>query len=290
MFKALGGVNSGCQMLALGKINRLTVKKQVKFGFYLDGLSWGEILLPNNVAPKDLQIGQTLEVFLYLDSEDQLIATTERPKIKVGEVAMLQVVATTKVGAFVNWGLKKDLLVPFSEQQLPLKEGQSYLLYCYVDNSNRIVASSKLDRHLHKTPAPYQAGDKVDIIISEQTDIGYKAVVNHQHWGVLYKNEVFKPLRRGDKLSAYIVKVRDDGKIDLRLNAATYKQALELTTQILTKLEQNGGKLALTDKSSPEQIYASFGVSKKAFKQAIGTLYKDKKIVIAEHGIILVPS
>ncbi|MEO3866750.1 S1-like domain-containing RNA-binding protein [Rheinheimera sp. HH7-4] len=277
-------------MLALGKINRLTVKKQVKFGFYLDGLSWGEILLPNNVAPKDLQIGQTLEVFLYLDSEDQLIATTERPKIKVGEVAMLQVVATTKVGAFVNWGLKKDLLVPFSEQQLPLKEGQSYLLYCYVDNSNRIVASSKLDRHLHKTPAPYQAGDKVDIIISEQTDIGYKAVVNHQHWGVLYKNEVFKPLRRGDKLSAYIVKVRDDGKIDLRLNAATYKQALELTTQILTKLEQNGGKLALTDKSSPEQIYASFGVSKKAFKQAIGTLYKDKKIVIAEHGIILVPS
>lgn len=277
-------------MLALGKINRLTVKKQVKFGFYLDGLSWGEILLPNNVAPKDLQIGQTLEVFLYLDSEDQLIATTERPKIKVGEVAMLQVVATTKVGAFVNWGLKKDLLVPFSEQQLPLKEGQSYLLYCYVDNSNRIVASSKLDRHLHKTPAPYQAGDKVDIVISEQTDIGYKAVVNHQHWGVLYKNEVFKPLRRGDKLSAYIVKVRDDGKIDLRLNAATYKQALELTAQILTKLEQNGGKLALTDKSSPEQIYASFGVSKKAFKQAIGTLYKDKKIVIAEHGIILVPS
>ncbi len=277
-------------MLALGKINRLTVKKQVKFGFYLDGLSWGEILLPNNVAPKDLQIGQTLEVFLYLDSEDQLIATTERPKIKVGEVAMLQVVATTKVGAFVNWGLKKDLLVPFSEQQLPLKEGQSYLLYCYVDNSNRIVASSKLDRHLHKTPAPYQAGDKVDIVISEQTDIGYKAVVNHQHWGVLYKNEVFKPLRRGDKLNAYIVKVRDDGKIDLRLNAATYKQALELTAQILAKLEQNGGKLALTDKSSPEQIYASFGVSKKAFKQAIGTLYKDKKIVIAEHGIILVPS
>lgn len=277
-------------MLALGKINRLTVKKQVKFGFYLDGLSWGEILLPNNVAPKDLQIGQTLEVFLYLDSEDQLIATTERPKIKVGEIAMLQVVATTKVGAFVNWGLKKDLLVPFSEQQLPLKEGQSYLLYCYVDNSNRIVASSKLDRHLHKTPAPYQAGDKVDIVISEQTDIGYKAVVNHQHWGVLYKNEVFKPLRRGDKLSAYIVKVRDDGKIDLRLNAATYKQALELTAQILAKLEQNGGKLALTDKSSPEQIYASFGVSKKAFKQAIGTLYKDKKIVIAEHGIILVPS
>ncbi|MEH8018317.1 S1-like domain-containing RNA-binding protein [Rheinheimera muenzenbergensis] len=276
-------------MLALGKINRLAVKKQVKFGFYLDGLSWGEILLPNNVAPAGLEIGRELDVFLYLDSEDQLIATTEQPKIKVGEVEQLQVVASTKVGAFVNWGLKKDLLVPFSEQQIPLKEGQKYLVYCYVDNSNRIVASSKLDRHLHKTPASYNAGDKVDIIISEQTDIGYKAVVNHQHWGVLYKNEVFKPLRRGERMPAYIVKVRDDGKIDLRLNSTTYKQALELTEQVIKKLQQNGGKLALTDKSSPEQIYATFGVSKKAYKQAIGSLYKDKKIVISEHGIILVP-
>ncbi|GAB2925812.1 CvfB family protein [Rheinheimera gaetbuli] len=276
-------------MLALGKINRLSVKKQVKFGFYLDGLSWGEILLPNNVAPAGLELGSELDVFLYLDSEDQLIATTEQPKIKVGEVAQLQVVATTKVGAFVNWGLKKDLLVPFSEQQIPLKESQKYLLYCYVDNSNRIVASSKLDRHLHKTTPLYHAGDKVDIIVSEQTDIGYKAIVNHQHWGVLYSNEVFKLLRRGEKMPAYIVKVRDDGKIDLRLNSTTYKQALELTEQVLKKLQQNGGKLALTDKSSPEQIYATFGVSKKAYKQAIGSLYKDKKIVISEHGIILVP-
>lgn len=277
-------------MLALGKINTLTVKKQVKFGFYLDGLSWGEILLPNNVAPAGLQIGQLLDVFLYLDSEDQLIATTERPKIKVGEVAQLEVVATTKVGAFVNWGLKKDLLVPFSEQQIPLKEGQKYLLYCYVDNSNRIVASTKLDRHLHKAPPSYQPGDKVSIIISEQTDIGYKAVVNHQHWGVLYKNEVFKPLKRGDKLHAFIVKVRDDGKIDLRLNASTYKQAQQLTEQIVQKLMQNGGKLALTDKSSPELIYQTFGVSKKAYKQAIGTLYKEKRIVIFKHGIVLTPA
>lgn len=277
-------------MLALGKVNRLTVKKQVKFGFYLDGLSWGEILLPNNVAPAGLEIGRELDVFLYLDSEDQLIATTEQPKIKVGEVAQLQVVATTKVGAFVNWGLKKDLLVPFSEQQIPLKEGQKYLLYCYVDNSNRIVASSKLDRHLHKTTPQYNAGDKVGIIVSEQTDIGYKAIVNHQHWGVLYKNEVFKPLRRGEQMQAFIVKVRDDGKIDLRLNSTTYKQALELTEQVLKKLQQNGGKLALTDKSSPELIYAAFGVSKKAYKQALGTLYKEKKIVILEAGIILVTS
>jgi hypothetical protein len=277
-------------MIALGTLNTLAVKKQVKFGFYLDGLSWGEILLPNNVAPAGLAIDQQLEVFLYLDSEDQLIATTETPAIMVGKVAMLPVVAVTKVGAFLNWGLKKDLLVPFSEQQIPLKEGQKYLVYCYVDLSNRIVASTKLDRHLHKTEARYNIGDKVDIIVSEQTDIGYKVVVEQCHWGVLYKNEVFKPLRRGDKLTAYIVKVRDDGKIDLRLTATTYKQALELTTKILTKLEQNGGKLALTDKSSPELIYQAFGVSKKAYKQAIGALYKDKKIVILDAGIMLVGS
>ncbi|HAW93735.1 MULTISPECIES: CvfB family protein [unclassified Arsukibacterium] len=277
-------------MIALGTLNTLTVKKQVKFGFYLDGLSWGEILLPNNVAPAGLEIGQQLEVFLYLDSEDQLIATTEKPAIMVGKVAMLPVVAVTKVGAFLNWGLKKDLLVPFSEQQIPLKEGQKYLVYCYVDVSNRIVASTKLDRHLHKTEPRYNIGDKVDIIVSEQTDIGYKVVVEQCHWGVLYKNEVFKPLRRGDRLTAYIVKVRDDGKIDLRLNATTHKQALELTTQIMTKLAQNGGKLALTDKSSPELIYQAFGVSKKAYKQAIGALYKDKKIVILDAGIMLVGS
>lgn len=276
-------------MIALGTLNTLTVKKQVKFGYYLDGLSWGEILLPNNVAPANLEVGQELSVFLYLDSEDQLIATTERPRIMVGQVAMLPVVATTKVGAFLNWGLKKDLLVPFSEQQIPLKEGQHYLVYCYVDLSNRIVASTKLDRHIHKTPANYQIGDKVAIIVSEQTDLGYKVVIEHQHWGVLYKNEVFKPLRRGDKLTAYVIKVRDDGKIDLRLVSTTHKQAQELTDKVLYKLQQNGGKLALTDKSSPEQIYDAFGVSKKAFKQAIGALYKEKKIVITEQGLILVP-
>lgn len=275
--------------MALGKLNTLTVKKQVKFGFYLDGQSWGEILLPNNVAPADLQPGQEITVFLYLDSEDQLIATTETPQIMVGQVASLPVVATTKVGAFLNWGLKKDLLVPFSEQQIPLKVGQHYLVYCYVDISNRIVASTKLDRHLHKTAAPYEAGEHVEIIIADQTDLGYKAVVNHQHFGVLYKNEVFKPLRRGDKLKAYVVKARDDGKLDLRLNKATFEQTNDLTKHILTKLRANGGKLALTDKSAPELIYQQFGVSKKAYKQAIGSLYKDRKIVITEQGILLIP-
>lgn len=277
-------------MIALGTLNTLTVKKQVKFGYYLDGLSWGEILLPNNAAPTDLQPGQQISVFLYLDSEDQLIATTEQPKIMVGQVASLSVVATTKVGAFLDWGLRKDLLVPFSEQQIPLKAGQHYLVYCYVDVSNRIVASTKLDRHIHKTPALYKVGDKVAVVISEQTEMGYKAVIEHKHWGILYQNEVFQPLKRGEKLTAYINKIREDGKIDLRLSSATYKQAQELTDKILHKLKQNAGQLALTDKSSPELIAATFGVSKKAFKQAIGSLYKDKKIVITEQGLLLVPN
>lgn len=274
-------------MIALGTLNHLKVKKQVKFGFYLDGLSWGEILLPNNVAPAGLEVGQSLDVFLYLDSEDQLIATTEKPAVMVGQVALVRVVAVTRIGAFVNWGLKKDLLVPFSEQQLPLKEGQSYLVYCYVDSSNRIVASTKLDRHLHKQPAAYNTGDKVNIIVSEQTDLGYKAVVNHQHWGILYKNEVFRPLRRGEKLQAVITKIRDDGKLDLRLNAATHQQAKELTEKVLHRLQQNEGKLALSDKSPPELIYQHFGVSKKAFKQAIGALYKEQRITITDDGIAL---
>ncbi len=274
-------------MIALGTLNNLKVKKQVKFGFYLDGLSWGEILLPNNAAPAGLEVGQSLDVFLYLDSEDQLIATTEKPAVMVGQVALLRVAAVTRIGAFVNWGLKKDLLVPFSEQQLPLKEGQSYLVYCYVDSSNRIVGSTKLDRHLHKKPATYNTGDKVNIIVSEQTDLGYKAVVNHQHWGMLYKNEVFRPLRRGEKLQATITKIRDDGKLDLRLNAATHQQARDLTEKIIHRLQQNEGKLALSDKSPPELIYQYFGVSKKAFKQAIGALYKEQRITITDEGITL---
>lgn len=275
-------------MLTLGTFNRLIVKKQVKFGFYLDGEAWGDILLPNNTAPQGLQIGQALDVFLYLDSEDQLIATTEQPLVTVGQVAYLAVVATTKVGAFLDWGLKKDLLVPFSEQRIPLRVGQKYLVYCYVDRSNRIVASTKLDKFLDKTPAPYQKDEQVSIMISEQTDLGYKAVINHQHWGVLYKNEVFKPLQRGDKLTAVISKIRDDSKIDLRLPPNTSQPTqLIICEQIIKALQQAQGSLALSDNSSPEVIQQTFGISKKAFKQAIGRLYKEQRILVETDKITL---
>lgn len=271
----------------LGQLNRLVIKKQVEFGVYLDGNSWGDILLPRRYVPKTADIGSSVEVFLYLDSEDQLIATTEKPLVMVGQVAQMKVVATTKVGAFLNWGLKKDLLVPFAEQNVPMQQDYSYLVYCLVDKSNRIVASSKLDKFIGKTTPDYQAGQEVDIIVAEPTDLGYKVVVDHQHWGLLYKDQIFKPLKRGYSCKAYVQKVRTDGKLDLILDKPGYGKTLDLTGQILQKLQQSGGELTLSDKSSPEDIYATFGVSKKVFKQAIGALFKDQKIEISPQSIKL---
>lgn len=237
--------------------------------------------------PLDAEIGSAVSVFLYLDSEDQLIATTEKPFVMVGQVGQLKVVASTKVGAFLNWGLKKDLLVPFSEQHLPMQLDYSYLVYCYVDRSNRIVASSKLDKFIGKTTPSYQSGDEVNIMVTEPTELGYKAVVDNQHWGVLYKDQVFKPLRRGYTTKAYIHKVRDDGKIDLLLEKPGYQKTVSIADQILQKLTAANGELPLSDKSEPEAIYAAFGVSKKVFKQAIGGLMKDGKISIEPQKIVL---
>ncbi len=271
----------------LGKTNRLVMKRRVDFGVYLDGKEWGDILLPKRYVPATADIGSSIDVFLYLDSEDQLIATTERPLIKVGEVAQMRVVAVTKVGAFLNWGLKKDLLVPFAEQAVPMQQDYSYLVYCFVDKSNRIVASSKLDKFIGKTTPQLKAGDEVSIVVAEPTDLGFKVVVNNEHWGLLYKDQVFKQLRRGYQCKAYVNKLRSDGKIDLLLDKPGYGKTLDLTGQILQKLSENDGVLLLSDKSSPEAIYALFGVSKKVYKQAIGALFKEGKINISENKIEL---
>ncbi|WP_245612928.1 CvfB family protein [Rheinheimera texasensis] len=271
----------------LGKTNRLVLKRRVDFGVYLDGKEWGDILLPKRYVPATADIGSSIDVFLYLDSEDQLIATTERPLIKVGEVAQMRVVAVTKVGAFLNWGLKKDLLVPFAEQAVPMQQDYSYLVYCFVDKSNRIVASSKLDKFIGKTTPQLKAGDEVSIVVAEPTDLGFKVVVNNEHWGLLYKDQVFKQLRRGYQCKAYVNKLRSDGKIDLLLDKPGYGKTLDLTGQILQKLNENDGVLMLSDKSSPEAIYALFGVSKKVYKQAIGALFKEGKINISDSKIEL---
>lgn len=271
----------------LGKSNRLVVKRRVDFGVYLDGKEWGDILLPKRYVPATADIGSSVDVFLYLDSEDQLIATTERPLVKVGEVAQMRVVAVTKVGAFLNWGLKKDLLVPFAEQAVPMQQDYSYLVYCFVDKSNRIVASSKLDKFIGKSQPQLGEGDEVSIVVAEPTDLGFKVVVNNEHWGLLYKDQVFKQLRRGYQCKAYVSKVRADGKLDLLLDKPGYGKTLDLTGQILQKLQENDGMLMLSDKSSPEAISALFGVSKKVYKQAIGALFKDGKITISPTHIQL---
>jgi predicted RNA-binding protein (virulence factor B family) len=271
----------------LGKINRLVIKRRVEFGVYLDGKEWGDILLPKRYVPLTADIGSSVDVFLYLDSEDQLIATTEKALIKVGEVAQMRVVAVNKVGAFLNWGLKKDLLVPFAEQTVPMQQDFSYLVYCFVDKSNRIVASSKLDKFIGKTTPVLNSGDEVSIVVAEPTDLGFKVVVNNEHWGLLYKDQVFKQLRRGYQCKAYVNKLRSDGKIDLLLDKPGYGKTLDLTGQILQQLEANEGVLMLSDKSSPEAISALFGVSKKVYKQAIGALFKAGKIEISETQIKL---
>lgn len=264
----------------LGQLNRLVMKKRVDFGVYLDGKSWGDILLPKRYVPATADIGSSIEVFLYLDSEDQLIATTETPHVMVGQVAILRCVATTKVGAFMNWGLKKDLLVPFAEQGVPMQVDYSYVVYCFVDRSNRIVASTKLDKFIGKTTVDLQPQQEVDIVVADITDLGYKVVVNNQHWGLLFKDQVFKPLRRGYKGKAFVQRVREDGKIDLRLDKPNHQQATDLSSQILQRLQANNGVLSLSDKSAPEAIYGAFGVSKKVYKQALGALLKEGKITI----------
>ena len=273
-------------MVELGRVNQLTVVKLVDFGLYLDGEDKGEILLPQNVVPENCNVGDVLDVFVYLDSEDRIIATTEKPYAMVDEFALLRCVDVTKIGAFLDWGLYKDLLVPFREQKMNMIVGRSYLVYIYTDHeTERIVASAKLDKFLDNIPPEYEPGDEVDIIVADQTDIGYKAIIENTFWGVIYENEVFEPLNKGEHMKAYIKKIREDEKIDLTLFRYGYRKVEDNLQRILDKLEEKGGEIMISDKSSPEDIYGMFGISKKTFKQAIGSLYKQRLIEILPKSI-----
>jgi len=278
-------------MTEIGKVNHLYVVKEVDFGIYLDGGDLGEILMPKRYVPEGTQPEDMIDAFIYLDSEDRLVATTEKPMAMVEEFALLEVVSVTPVGAFLNWGLPKDLFVPFREQRQPMEEGKKYLVYVYVDvNSKRIAASSKIENYLDNLPMDYDEGEDVDLIIVNETDLGYNAIIDNSHLGVIFKNEVFQPLNPGDKIQGYIKKIRYDGKIDLCLQKAGYEKISEFADKIIVKLQKQNGFLALTDKSSPEEIYATFKFSKKNFKAAIGALYKKRIITLEENGIRLLPS
>lgn len=273
-------------MAQLGRINRLRVVKHVDFGVYLDGDENGEILLPAKQVPPGTQDDDMLDVFLYNDSEDRLIATTEKPFAMVGEFAYLQVVAVSRIGAFLDWGLVKNLLVPFSEQKLKMVEGRKYLVYIYIDEiTMRIAASARLARFMDKRPPDYLTGQEVELIISARADLGYTAIVNGRHLGLLYGNEIFQPLHIGQRISGFVKKIRDDYKIDLSLSRPGY-QAIDTDAQtVLQLLTRAGGFMAVSDKSLPEQISHLFGMSKKAFKKAIGALYKQRLISIDNDGI-----
>ena len=277
-------------MIKVGAYNELKIVKQVDFGMYLDaGYDLGEVLLPKRYVSDEMQIGQTISVFLYYDSEDRLIATTQHAKAIAGEFTSLKVIDTNRAGAFLDWGLPKDLLVPFNQQKVAMQTGFGYVVYVYQDDiSGRLLASSKLDRFLDKEPAEYKVGEKVDLLIAERTDIGFKAIINHQHWGVIFENDVFGDLGIGKKCKGYIRRVREDGKIDLALTQTGYAKIDNLADRILLSLRQNEGFLPLSDKSTPEQIAKILKMSKGNFKKSIGQLYKQGHIVIKDNGISIV--
>ena len=275
-------------MAEIGVFNNLRVIKEVDFGVYLDGGEHEEILLPRRYVPENCKVDDNIRVFIYLDSEDRFIATTKTPYAIVGDFALLKVIAVESVGAFLDWGLLKDLLVPFGEQPPTMEIGKSYIVKIYVDKkSNRIAATTRLDRYLDNEPGNFHAGQEVELLICNQTDIGYKAIINGTHWGVLYSNEVFQPLKSGQRTKGYIKKVREDNKIDLSLHKPGYERVDDITDTILNVLKEQGGFISVTDKSSPETIHKLFGVSKKTYKKAIGAIYRKRLITIESDGIRL---
>jgi len=278
-------------MADLGKRNHLSVLRDTRSGFFLDGGTLGEILLPGRYIPAGAGVGSELDVFVYRDSEDRLVATTETPLAMVGDFAFLRVLSVRPgLGAFLDWGLSKDLLLPRREQTGFLREGELLVVHVFVDpKSDRIVASARLDRWLNRTPPAYAPEQPVQLLIAGETPLGYNAIIENAHWGLLYRSELSAPLRIGDTIPGYIRMVRPDGKIDLALDRAGYVRVKPLSDQILDALAEGGGRLPFHDKSSPEEIREKFGVSKKAFKQALGALYRARRVVLDSTEIRLLP-
>jgi uncharacterized protein len=274
-------------MIALGKINQLVVGARQGAQYTVNAGEWGDVVL-QDVAAEACEIGATIPVFVYLDGKQQLQASAVLPAAQAGEVAWLKVVAVNNTGAFLDWGLSKNLLLPYSEQRGRVKEGHYCLVRLFLDEDNRVAATMMLDDFIRDQAFYYQPGQQVQLMIAEVTDLGFKAIVDHQYWGVLYRDEVFQPLRQGQSLQGYIKTVRPDHKLDLILSVEKYGRKVDAAGElVLNALKAHNGYLPLCDKSDPQVIYQQLGVSKKVFKQAIGSLYKQKLIVIEERGIRL---
>jgi predicted RNA-binding protein (virulence factor B family) len=275
--------------MELGKYNKLKTVRAVDFGLYLDGDDGKEILLPTRYVPQNAKVGDEIEVFVYNDNEGRPIATTDKPFGIVGEFCMLKVKDKTPAGVFLEWGVMKDLLVPFSEQKEDMKTGKYYLVYIYLDYvTKRIAASTRLDKFLDNIPPEYEQNQEVDLTVAGKTELGYKVIVNNLHWGLIYRNQVFKELHIGEKCKGYIKEVRQDDKIDVCLYPAGYEKVTSVVHQIVRKLDNNQGFLPYNDKTDAEIIYSVFACSKKCFKQAIGYLYRMRVIKIESKGIIYI--
>ena len=277
--------------IELGKFNQLEVVKEVDFGVYLDGGEEGEILLPTRYVPEDCKIGDILNVFLYLDMDERLIATTLTPFVQVGQFACLEVSWVNQYGAFLNWGLMKDLFVPFREQKMKMQVGRKYVVHAHLDEeSYRIVASAKVERYLSKDKPEYTAGEEVNILIWQKTDLGFKAIIDNKYSGLLYENEIFSSIETGMEMKAFVKQVREDGKVDLILQKPGFEKVDDFAKTLLDYIKDQGGRIHLNDKSPAEDIYDTFGVSKKTFKKGVGDLYKKRLITLHEDGIALVES
>ena len=276
-------------MANIGERTSLRIIREKSFGLYLDGGDLGEVLLPHREVPSDNVIGGSLDVFIYTDSEDRPVATCKTPMAMPGEFARLKCVAVTGVGAFLDWGLPKELLVPFGEQKERMEIGKTYLVHILLDKiSGRIMASGRLTRHLDKTPHTFKSGDEVDLVIFAKTDLGYKAVINNTHTGLLYSEGVFQPLQPGERVKGYVSTLREDGKIDLTLHAPGRARVTDLEERILSEIRARGGFWALGDHSPAAEIHDELGVSKRTFKQAVGSLLKKQEILIQPRGLRLV--
>ncbi len=276
-------------MLEIGKYNKLTVLRKVDFGYYLDGLDYGDILMPAKYAEESLEPGDDVDVFVYLDSSEKLIATTEKPLAEVGQIGYLKVVKVNDIGAFLDWGITKQLFVPFAEQKTKLEEDKFYWVYIFIDPvTERIMGSTKLGRFLDQTPPFFKANEITRGIVWQKTDLGYKIIINHSHTGLLFNSEIYKTLQPGDLIDVEIKNIRPDGKIDLCLPKSALEKSDEVSEIVLKKLQTNNGFLPFGDHTAPEVIKQELGLSKKSFKKAIGKLYKERTITIEENGIYLI--
>lgn len=282
------GMSHPPHMPQIGQRATLPVIRESKFGLYLDGGDLGHILLPSREMPANWSVGAFIDVFLHHDSEDRPVATMKEPKAVAGDFTKLKCLSVTGVGAFMDWGLPKDLMVPFREQKTRMIPGKAYLVHVFVDEeSGRLIGTTRLTRHLDKTPPPWRGGEKVEITLFAKTPLGYKAIIENTHTGLLFANQVFQDVQPGERFTAYIADRRPDGKIDLTLNPPGRQRVDDLSEQILNELKARGGFWPIGDHSSAEEIKEELGVSKRTFKQTIGALLKARKITADEKGIRL---